>query len=114
MDLFYPRTLAHPEQDGVWCEKAWHFQHRVIKLKDKRTVRDNVEERIQVYQEGDEEIQITTHRKYYTPKENTQMLKATGFQEVLLSAAYEIRGFRETLSEFKLSDHFLVKAVKKS
>ena len=112
MDLFYPHTLAHPEDENVWREKAWHFQQRVIHLKDKRTVRDNIEERIQIYIEGDEEIDITTHRKYYAPDDITQLLKSAGFHDTLVSAAYASGYFQATIPESRLSDHFLVRTVK--
>jgi ubiquinone/menaquinone biosynthesis C-methylase UbiE len=112
MDLFYPHTLLHPEHDDVWREKAWHFQHRVIHLKDKRTVRENVEERIQVYQEGDEEMEITTRRKYYAPEEMIQLLRAAGFQNIELCPEYEAEHFQPDLQSDQFRHNFLVKAVK--
>lgn len=112
MDLFHPYTLRRPEHDDVWREKAWHFQHRVIHLKDKRTVRDNIEERIQVYQEGDEEMDITTRRKYYTPEEVTHYLQKTGFQNIELCPEYDAEHFQSELKSGQFRHNFMVKAVK--
>lgn len=112
MDLFYPHTLVHPEHEGVWREKAWHFQHRVIHLKDKRTMRDNIEERIQVYREGDEKMEITTRRKYYAPEEMLQLLRTAGFQNIELCPEYDAEHFQTELHPGQFRHNFLIKAVK--
>jgi hypothetical protein len=42
MDLFYPKTLAHPELDNVWTTHAIKRHGRSITLQDKRTLVGNI------------------------------------------------------------------------
>ena len=114
MDLFYPKTLANKELDNVWTDREFRYQERVIQLKDKRTFSNDIEERVQIYQENGEDTQIQSTRKYYSPATLKKLLETVGFQKIMFAKNYDVLNFRETIREEKISKNFLVKAVKRT
>jgi ubiquinone/menaquinone biosynthesis C-methylase UbiE len=114
MDVFYPKTLANKELDNVWTTPEFRVHDRVIHLKDKRTFSNDIEERIQIYEENGEETRIQSIRKYYPPSALKRVLETVGFQNILFSKNYDVLSFKETIHEEKISGNFLVKAVKRT
>lgn len=112
MDLFYPKTLANPDLDNVWQTHEFQCDGRVVTMKDKRTFANDLEGRIQIYQEEEEQIEITTTRKYYTPKTIKQLLKTAGFQEIMFSETYDRDNFKKTIDSARFTRNFVVKARK--
>jgi len=114
MDLFYPKTLADSTLDNVWTTREFRYQGRVFQLKDKRTFSNDIEERIQIYQENGEETRIESIRKYYSPSTLKRLLEIVGFRNIMFSENYDVLNFKETIHEEKISRNFLVKAVKRT
>ncbi len=114
MDLFIPKTLAHPELDNVWTTDDFERHGRAVTLQDMRRLADNIEERTQIYKENGEEIEIVTNRRYYPPEEIGRILRTAGFRDVHFVQGYTASGFQEHLNSGQLTENFLVKAIKKS
>lgn len=113
MDLFFPKTLAHPELDNVWTTNEFKRHGRAVTLRDRRILSNNIEERTQIYQEQGESIEIVTARRYYPPEEILHILHAGGFQEIQFAQGYESSAFDETIDSEQLRQNFIVKATKK-
>ncbi len=115
MDLFYPKTLTHPELDNVWTTHEFKRHGRTIILRDKRTLANNIEERMQIYEEHGEAIEIASARRYYTPEEIRCVLQNAGFREIQFAQGYAaLSAFEETINPEQLEHNFLIKAVKKA
>ncbi len=95
-DLFYPRTLAHPDLEGIWTSHTLLHQNRQIGYRDKRTLHANIEERIQIFVENGKEIRIKTLRRYYSKSTIKKMFENCGFKVVRISDTYHINGFAYT------------------
>jgi SAM-dependent methyltransferase len=114
MDLFIPKTLAHPELNNVWTTHEFERNGRAVTLQDRRRLVDNIEERTQIYREHGEEIEIVTNRRYYAPEEIGRILRMTGFREIHFVQEYTASGFQESIDLDQHSQNFMVKSIKKS
>jgi ubiquinone/menaquinone biosynthesis C-methylase UbiE len=112
MDLFYPQSLIDKSIENKWRQHVFEINSRKVNLKDKRWVENNIEHRIQIYQENNMEIQINTERKYYSPSEIKNLLKEAGFKNIQFSLTFQIEQFVEQIEEKDLVKNFLVKAEK--
>ncbi len=113
MDLFYPKTLAHPDLEGVWTSHSLLHQNRQIEYRDKRVLHGNTEERIQIFIEHGRETRIKTLRKYYSKSTIKKMLESCGFKDVRISDTYHIDGFVDAEENMGIAEgNFLVVATK--
>ncbi len=113
MDLFYPYTLTHPDLENVWTSHSLLHENKPIEYKDKRTVHDNIEERIQIFAENGKETRIKSLRKYYPKDAIKTMLDNCGFRDVRISDTYHINGFVDAEEDMgTVDDNFLVVATK--
>lgn len=110
MDLFYPKTFAHPDLNDVWTTRQLTCQGATITLRDKRSFFGDMEERIQIYQENGKETRIHTQRKYYSPQTLQSLLERVGLTEILFSAQYDVNAWIPSLEKEEFIDHFLVTA----
>lgn len=114
MDLFYPKTLANPALENIWQTHEFRYDGRVVQMKDKRSFANDLEKRVQIYQEKGEQIEITTTRKYYPPEAIKQILETAGFQEIMFSETYDKNHFKETIDSGQLIQNFVVKTRKQA
>jgi ubiquinone/menaquinone biosynthesis C-methylase UbiE len=114
-DLFYPKTLAAPDCDDIWRSHEFQdAQQKTVYVRDKRRMLDNIEERIQIYEEDGLTREILTKRRYYSPEEMKALLENCGFSQIAFSENYAAKDFREKIFPGRRSSHFVVKAYKKS
>jgi SAM-dependent methyltransferase len=90
MDLFYPQPLARPESVGQWTESTMAGNGCNIVLQQKRCMIGTVEERVQIYQEGDRRDEIVTNRRYVSKQEAATLLSRAGFVSVRVSDGYAL------------------------
>jgi SAM-dependent methyltransferase len=112
LDLFYPRSLLNPTAENKWEVKTIHHAARSITLKDKRSLKSEIEYRTQIFIEGSSEIQIDTERRYFNPVQMKELLVRTGFQDICFSIGYANNGFNEIIDEKDITTNFIVKASK--
>jgi len=112
IDLFYPNSLYDTTIDNVWILKDYTIHGIEIKIKDNRHVINNVERRQQIFYINNEEIKISTDRKYYRPDEIKQFLEMAGFKNIEFSLDYDLSGFADMIDESKLKKNYIVKAKK--
>ncbi len=91
MALFHPRTLFKPELEGVWTTQTIPYQGQWVISRDRRTVVNCQETRIQMYTFDGQDTQIETIRRYVPPEEIRQMLVKVGFREIRLGIGYDAR-----------------------
>lgn len=111
IDFFYPKTLGNKSMDNVWISQTLDFKGKPVVLKDKRTVKEGIERRIQVF-EGEDITKIETIRKYYCPAEVRKLLESIGFTGICFSADYNSY-FKEMIDESEIKSQFIVKSSKK-
>jgi hypothetical protein len=104
--------LANPALENIWQTRELRYNSRVVQMKDKRSFANDLEKRVQIYQEEGGQIEITTTRKYYPPETIKQILETAGFQEIMFSATYEANDFKPTLDPDTITTNFVVKAIK--
>ncbi|HOJ77833.1 MAG TPA: hypothetical protein PL158_07010, partial [Bacillota bacterium] len=108
----YPRSFQNPESNGVWFEKDLVVANQTIKLRDQRTVINNIERRVQEYIAPDWEKQIITERRFYSKKEIQLILERSGFKNIEFTDGYQIDGFHQLNSLETVKSSFVVKAEK--
>jgi len=82
-------------------------------MKDKRTVANDLEQRIQMYIQHGAETRIESVRRYYAPLTIKRALEAVGFTDILFTKTYQVNSFKDTLPEARLTKSFLVKATQR-
>ena len=112
IDLLYPIVFSNPELDNKWTEKMLLINGYQIKLKDKRTMNGDIEERIQKYTDGNTVDEIITHRSFFTKSYIQEVLLKAGFKDIRFTDGYNIRGFHSLDSGEKEINSFIVIAVK--
>ncbi len=90
LDLFYPRPFAQPEIEGVWTAREITVNGAPCTLRDRRTMRGNLEERTQVYETGGAGHRIVTRRRFYPKTEIRSLLERAGFTEIAFVENYDI------------------------
>jgi len=112
LDLFFPNTIYNKEIDNRWITKEYNIHGKQIKLKDKRSVKNNIELRQQFFSVDKTEIKINTYRKYYSPVEIRKCLNEAGFDDVKYSISYNKSLFEDKIDESLLTTNFVVQARK--
>ena len=90
LDMFYPQTLKHPENNNKWIHKEIKFEDRKYLLKDKRSIINNVEQRIQIFETDDHSEEIMTNRIYYSKTDIQTKLLNAEFNEISFIENYDI------------------------
>ena len=111
MDVFYPTPLFNNSIDGVWLEKEYNIDGRVIKIHDCRTMNKDIEHRQQVFIIDGTETKIDTKRRYYSPSVLREILHDTGIGDVKFAHGYEYQKFQEMIEEKKLKNNYIVKVT---
>lgn len=109
MDLYYPNALYDKSINGKWIDKKYNMDGNLIKIRDCRTIDNNIEHRQQIFIINGKETKIDTKRKYYSPSVLKDMLKSAGFHHIEFSYAYNYRGFEAKISESRLKNNYIVK-----
>lgn len=112
LDLFYPLPLHKPDIDGVWTEKQIPFRGSTLTLRDRRTMRGPIEERIQEYASPEWNQRIVTERRYYSKADMQRILERAGFIDLQFTEGYDINGFHSLETDETDGASFLVKAEK--
>jgi ubiquinone/menaquinone biosynthesis C-methylase UbiE len=112
MDLFYPRPLLKPESPGVWYEKEVQAGDLHVRLRDKRIMIGNIEERIQEYITEDSHETIVSKRRFYTKHDILKILDKSGFTRIEFTDDYDISQFHPYKDLETVTSSFVVKAVK--
>ena len=112
IDLFYPSIFNNPAIDDVWIDKEFNYHERLIRIRDKRTFKENIENRVQVYHDNGHDTHIETLRRYYPPDEIKHLLLETGFTNIEFSAVFDQNGFQSGIDEEKINRNYIVKARK--
>jgi len=107
-DLFYPKGLNDNSIQGKWKTKKF----KNIILRDKREIKDKIETRIQVFDEGDTKIEIETKRRYYSPLEVKFFFEKAGFINIEFAIGYNNLKFYKTINDNKLETNYFIKAIK--
>ena len=90
MDLFYPNTLKKPEINNKWVEKEIYLENKKYLIKDKRNIKNNVEERIQIFEIGGRSTKISTNRFYYSKADIKNILIKAGYSEIKFIENYDV------------------------
>ena len=112
MDLFYPNSLYDKSINGKWIDKEFTFGGHAIKIRDCRTMYQDIEHRQQIFNIRGIETKIDTRRKYYSPKDLRELLIASGFKQVEFSYNYDYKGFNSMIDPSRLKTNYIVKAKK--
>lgn len=112
IDLFYPLAYRNPEIEGLWEEKSFNLNGRKTKFLDKRTVKDGLEERVQVFIYEDCRDEIITYRKYYDKHAITRMLENIGFAKIKCTENYNYNHFHSIEYDEQTDNSFVIIAAK--
>lgn len=112
MDLFYPSSLLHPEQEGQWSQREITMGEETVLLRDRRTMQGRVETREQVYQSGDRREEIVTSRWFFDKQEIRGLLSEAGFSNIMVTDGYDPEGFHPIATLERTSSSFVVKACR--
>lgn len=110
MDLFYPASLQHPEQDGKWAMREIPGGEGALILKDRRTLHGKIEEREQIYESGDRQESIVTSRRFFDKQETAGLLAEAGFGCIEATDGYNKGGFHPVTSMERTGSSFMIKA----
>jgi hypothetical protein len=113
IDAFYPQPLQKPESAGLWHEKEITMDGSQIKLRDKRTLSGNIEERTQQFIALNSDQAIITHRRYYSKQNLFMMLDKSGFSSIEFTDGYDINGFDRLANREAVVSNFVAKAINK-
>lgn len=112
IDLFYPVTLLDTSIQDKWVLKEFSIEGMKVKIKDNRSVVNNIERRQQIFCINDSEIKIDTDRKYYPPAEMLDFLQLAGFRDVKFALGYNYSNFADSIFEKDLKVNYIIKAQK--
>ena len=112
MDLFYPSSLFDNSINGKWIDKEYNIDGQSIKIRDCRTIDNNIEQRQQVFTINGAETKIDTRRKYFSPLVLKKLLKSAGYHDIEFSYDYDYSGFKEMIEEKRLKNNYIVKVRK--
>lgn len=112
IDLFYPVTLLDASIQDKWIIKEFSVEGMKVKLKDNRSVVNNIERRQQIFCINDAEMKIDTDRKYYSPSEMLKFLHLAGFKDVKFALGYNYANFTDSIFEKDLKANYIIKAQK--
>ena len=112
MDLFCPNSLIDNSINGKWIDKEYNIEGKLIKIRDCRTMDNDIEHRQQVFNINGTKTKIDTKRKYFSPLTLKEILKSSGFQDVEFSYSYDYNEFEEMIDESRLKNNYIVKVTK--
>jgi SAM-dependent methyltransferase len=93
IDLFYPQPLAQPATNNQWLDTMLQTQGPQIVLRQKRRMIGNVEERVQIYSDGNRQDEIVTRRCYVSKAQAHALLTQAGFQDIQVTNGYAASAF---------------------
>jgi SAM-dependent methyltransferase len=88
LDLFYPQPLARPESNNWWTESLLDDGGVIVLLRQKRSMKGAIEERVQIYHKGADRDEIVTLRRYVSKQEVVSLLREVGFGSVRIADGY--------------------------
>lgn len=111
LDLFYPRSKRDPQIDGQWTQDRLEHRGRTVAVRERRSwlPRKGVEERVQVFDDGESLREVATVRRYYPPAELGALLAAAGFAAVEFAPGYG-KPWREALTDGDIVGNYLARA----
>lgn len=111
LDLFYPKTRRSPDIDGQWIRDSLEHEGKTLMVMEKRTwlAKKELEERVQIFDDGDKHEEIITHRRYYSPAHIHKLLEQAGFSNIEFCQNYE-EFWQDELPESIQVSNFLVRA----
>ncbi len=112
MDVFYPKPLYDRSINGKWLEKEYDIDGQIMKIRDCRTMFNNIEHRQQVYTINEIETKIDTRRKYFSPSSLKEIFKTAGFKNIEFSYKYNYKEFKDSIDETRLERNYIVKVKK--
>jgi len=112
MDLFFPNSLFDKSIEGKWIDKEFKHEEQLVRIRDCRTMEQDIEHRQQVFIVGEKEIYIDTRRKYYRPAHLQKLLDSAGFRNIEFTYGYDYRAFTRMIDETGLKNNYVVKAEK--
>jgi hypothetical protein len=113
IDAFYPRPLQKPESAAVWYEKKVQMDGIPVKLRDKRVMSGNIEERTQEYITDGSNERIVSKRRYYSKQDLLRILDQCGFVNIEFTDGYDVNGFHGLQDREAVVTSFVVKVKKK-
>jgi SAM-dependent methyltransferase len=90
LDLFYPQPLAQPESDNWWTESLLDDGSTTVLLRQKRSMKGAIEERVQIYHKGADRDEIVTLRRFVSKQEMASLLREAGFTNVRVANGYTL------------------------
>ncbi len=112
MDMFYPNSMFDKSINNKWLVKEDNINGNLIRIKDCRSMHNDIEHRQQIYIINGTETKINTRRKYFTPLVLKEIIKSSGFKDANFSYGYDYKGFKDIIDETKLKNNFIVKIKK--
>ena len=107
LDMFYPQALKHPEINNKWVEKEIYLENKKYLVKDKRTFANNIEQRIQIFEVEKENVEIITHRLYYSKADMQNKLLEAGFSEISFIENYDLSTLHTLGMNEKTDDNYI-------
>lgn len=98
LDLFFPRALEPNKKSDRWRESTLAQRDRRVALQQKKRMRGDIEERIQVFTDGGTKETIVTRRKYVSKQQMRELLHSAGLRRVQVADGYEL-GRLHTVTE---------------
>lgn len=110
MDLFYPASLLHPEQNGQWSKREIPMGDQRLMLRDRRTLQGKIEIREQIYEDGNRQESIVTSRRFFDKQETANLLAEAGFSGIEITDGYNAGGFHPLAPSERTDGSFIVRA----
>ena len=113
IDLFYPKTRRSPDLDGQWIKDSLFHEGKTIMVMEKRTwlAKKELEERVQIFDDGGNHEEVVTHRRYYSPSRIQGLLEQAGFSAIEFCQDYD-DVWRDELADLNQLSNFMVRALK--
>jgi SAM-dependent methyltransferase len=112
IDLFYPKPKSRPETEDQWEQSIYEVQAKSIVLKQKRRMIGDIEERIQIYTDGENSNEIQTLRRFNEKHRMHLLLIGAGFVKVRFTNGYDLSHFHELKEGERTTSGFVVMAEK--
>ncbi len=113
IDLYYPHVFLNKEIEDKWLIKELKDNQRIITLKEKRRMENNIEHRIQIFSEDNVEETVRSERIYYSPHEIKKYLSNAGFINIRYSLTHNKDNFVDNIEEIDIKvGNYVVTAEK--
>ena len=115
LDLFFPKTRRNPDIDGIWVKESIIHDGKPLMVMEKRTwlAKKQLEERVQVFDDGGSQHEVVTHRRYFTPQSIKELLATAGFANPEFGCGYA-GVWRDEIPDADLHTNFVVRASRQS